>query len=99
MPRTEAGFTTRISAAVMPERRLRSSAAITGSVSPFGSRSSNGSKIAKIWPAFVALLKLPPPMPAYTEADDTPGVSRMMGITCCTIASVRARLVPGGIWI
>ena len=68
---------------------------------PFGNRSSNGSKIAKIWPEFVEFAKPAPPMPAYTEADDTPGVPRMIGITCCTSASVRARLVPGGIstWI
>ncbi len=36
-------------------------------------------------------------MPAYTDADDTPGVPSTIGITCCTTASVRARLVPGGI--
>ena len=40
-----------------------------------------------------------PSMPAYTDADDTPGVQRTIGITCCTTASVRARLVPGGIVI
>ena len=38
-----------------------------------------------------------PSMPAYTDADDTPGVPSTIGITCCTTASVRARLVPGGI--
>jgi hypothetical protein len=36
-------------------------------------------------------------MPEYTDADDTPGVPSTIGITCCTRASVRARLVPGGI--
>ncbi len=35
-------------------------------------------------------------MPEYTEAAHTPGVSSTMGTTCCTMASVRARLLPGG---
>ena len=53
--------------------------------------------MAQIWPAFVALLKVAPSMPAYTDADDTPGVPSTIGMICCTTASVRARLVPGGI--
>ena len=58
----------RISAAVTSDSRLRSSAAIAAAVSPFGKRSSNGSKIAHIWPEFVALLNVMPSMPEYTDA-------------------------------
>ena len=52
-----------IAAAVMAAKRLRSSAAITGAVSPLGRRSSNGSKIAQSWPELVELLNVVPSMP------------------------------------
>ena len=55
--------------------------------------------MAHIWPELVELLKVMPSMPEYTDAEDTPGVSSTMGTTCCTMASVRARLAPGGIVI
>ena len=87
----------RMSAAVIAGQALaefRGDRPVT--VSPLGSRSSKGSRMAHICPELVALLKLMPSMPEYTDADDTPGVPSTMGTTCCTMASVRARLVPGG---
>ena len=89
----------RMSPAVITASRLRSSAAITVAVRPCGSRSSKGANIAQIWPPLVALLNVVPSMPEYTEVCRTPGVFRMIGIACCTMASVRARLVPGGMVI
>ncbi len=86
----------RISAAVIGASRLRRSAAMTVAVRPRGSRVSNGSKIGHIWPEFVAGLNEMPSMPEYTETDDTPGVPSTTGRICCTTASERARLAPGG---
>ena len=55
--------------------------------------------MAHIWPELVEGLNVMPSMPEYTEAEDTPGVSSTMGTTRCTMASVRARLLPGGMVI
>ncbi len=86
----------RMSAAVMAAYRRRRSAVIWAALSPCFRRCSKGSKIAHICPELDWLLNPLPSIPAYTEADDTPGVSRVIPITCCTMASVRASVAPTG---
>ena len=76
--------------------RLRISAAMDSAVCPLGMRCSNGSRMAHICPELVEGLNVMPSMPEYTDAEETPGVSSTMGTTRCTMASVRARLLPGG---